>query len=128
MSPITDNPGAQTCYGMEMLKEVLIEILVGAAFLLSGTLLYFVGNLIFGFQRSGGKRLIVFILGAVSVLGSIALFMMVCKGDEPERIGAILLMLLASGWGAFGLYLTWKSFFASSEVIDKSFDRILEGL
>lgn len=111
-----------------MLKEAFIEILIVAAILLSGGLIYFLGNLIFGFQRSGGKRLIVFIFGAVCVLGSIAAFVTSCKWADPKDISSIFLVLLAAGLGTFGLYVTWKSFFASSEVIDKLFDRILEGL
>jgi hypothetical protein len=110
-----------------MLKEALIEILFGAAILLSGALIYFLGNLIFGFQQSGGKRLIVFIVGAVCVLGSVFVFVMASK-EETVWNGLILLMLLAGVFGIFGLYATWKSFFASSEAIDKLFDAMLGGL
>jgi hypothetical protein len=111
-----------------MITEFFVTILLYAAVLLGGALLYFVGNLIFGFQRSGGKRLIVFVVGAVATLGAGALTVAITKSGEPSGFGAVCLALFAIVIAGFGLYALWMSFFASPQKLNRLFDELLSGL
>jgi hypothetical protein len=107
-----------------MFMEILVTILLYAGVVLGGGLLYFVGNLIFGFQRHGGKRLIIFVVGAVATLGSGALTVALAKAGELSAFGLICLTIL----GGLGLYALWVSFFASPQKLKKVFDELLSGL
>jgi ABC-type antimicrobial peptide transport system permease subunit len=111
-----------------MIAEFFMRMLLYAGLALGGALLYFVGNLAFGFQRHGGKRLIIFVVGAITTLGSGALVVAITKPAEPLEFGDILLILLAVALGIFGLYALWMSFFASAQKLSKFFDELLSGL
>jgi hypothetical protein len=111
-----------------MFTKILVTILVYAGVLLGGALLYFVGNLVFGFQRHGGKRLIIFVVGAVATLGGGALTVVITKSGEPLGFGAVCLTLITIAIAGFGLYALLMSFFASPQKLNKLFDEILSGL
>lgn len=111
-----------------MITEFLMTILLYAGVVLGGALLYFVGNLIFGFQRHGGKRLIIFVVGAIATLGGGALAVGLTRASDLSGFGVVGLTFLAAVFGGFGLYALWVSFFASPQMLNKLFDQLLSGL
>jgi hypothetical protein len=111
-----------------MLAKILVTILLYAGVLLGGALLYFVGNLVFGFQRHGRKRLIIFVVGAVATLGGGALTVAITKSGEPLGFGGVCLTLFAIVIAGFGLCALWMSFFAPPQKLNKLFDEMLSGL
>jgi hypothetical protein len=108
--------------------EILVTILLYAGVVLGGALLYFVGNLVFGFQRHGGKRLIIFVVGAVATLGGGALAVAISKSGEPLGFGVVCLIMFALAIAGLGLYALWVSFFASPQKLKKVFDELLSCL
>lgn len=111
-----------------MIAEALFKLLVYGGFIAAGALLYFVGNLVFGFQKSGGKRLIVFIFGVGVGLLSVGAAFIACKADSSAAIGFIVILsLFAAGLGSLGAYLIGVSFFASSQTLEKTFEAVLRG-
>jgi ABC-type antimicrobial peptide transport system permease subunit len=111
-----------------MIVEFFMTILLYAGVALGGALLYFVGNLLFGFQRCGGKRLVIFVVGAISTTGGGALVVGMTKFDEPLGFGAVCLLVLAIVMGTFGLYALWMSFFAPPHKLNKLFDKLLDSI
>jgi ABC-type antimicrobial peptide transport system permease subunit len=105
-----------------------VTILLYAGVILGGALLYFLGNLIFRFQRTGGKRLIIFVVGAVATLGGGALAVAITKIDEPLGFSAVCLLVLAVVMGIFGLNALWMSFFAPPHKLTKLFDKLLDSI
>jgi hypothetical protein len=111
-----------------MITEFFVTILLYAGVVLGGALLYFVGNLIFGFQRHGGKRLIIFVVGAVATLGGGALAVAITKSGEPLGFGVVCLTLFAIAIAGFGLYALWMIFFAPPHKLNKLFDKLLDSI
>jgi hypothetical protein len=102
----------------------LSELGIYLAIIAFGGILYFVGNLIFGFQNSGGKRLITFICGAIGGLFSYGIFFLLFKELHSIDWQTILLLGIGIFFAAFSIYSIFMSIFGSEEKIAKIFDGI----
>jgi hypothetical protein len=94
------------------------------AILAAGGFLYFVGNLIFGFQNSGGKRLITFVCGAIGGLFSYGICWLAYREFNSIDWQTACLLAIGVFFGIFSIYSIFMSFFGSREKIDKIFEGI----
>ncbi len=90
--------------------------------------LYLVGNAVFGFQREGGRRLVIFCFGAPCFLLSTGIVYHILCDLGVIDMNAVFGLLLCIPSSFLGAYMAYLSIFGSGESIRKVFSDFLGGL
>jgi hypothetical protein len=101
------------------------EFLLYCGIVAGGGFLYFLGNLIFGFQQLGGKRLISFTAGSISLFFGVGIVLLAFHEAKTIDFGTIALIGLGIAFLLLGGYCVIVSFFGTNRTIEKVFEGIL---
>jgi len=104
------------------MTKIMIKIGLFLAAILIGFLLYKLGNYIWGKPNRGGKRLVLFVLGA----GALALFGSLVYTVDSKSGEDVFLFCLGICGILFGLWLLFVSFFFKPKELDKQFNDLID--
>jgi hypothetical protein len=104
------------------------SILTLLGILVAGVILFLAGNYLFGHNNSGGKRLIIFVVGILAVgLGAIMTLIPLKAGEWNEWFTYCIFGMGIIFTGS-GFVLLLSSICAGKEKIDRVFDKITDGI
>jgi len=110
------------------IMDFVFRLLFCAGMALIGSLLFFIGQLIFGWKNEGGLRLVVFTTGALMTALGAGLIYVTCFDPDVQDAPSVWLLPFGAVSLVVGLVQVMASIFASNKRVRSWFDSILSGI
>ena len=111
----------------DVLKDTLYYILFCLVLILIGSLLYLLGNWIFGKPARGGKRFVLFSSGIAMGLLAVGSIQFAAQSDTAPGV-KVIAFCFGVGFGIFAVSSVLCSVLASNQRVEKWFEAIFNGL